>query len=519
MDTVAESNLPKPSEHERRYIRVLIFATFIAGLCSIIYELLIATTGAYFIGDSIRQFSLVIGFYMAAMGIGSFLSRLIPDENLLHTFIFIEILLGLIGGLSVPLLYFSFAFLDIFQLSVLALTSLIGLLIGMEIPFLSRLMSKHYSLKDNISNILSVDYFGALIATLLFPFLLLPFLGVFRSSLTFGLINMSIGFAVLYIFSDALKVHRKKILLTYNILAFSILLLTIIYAKTIMSSWTTHMYEDRVAYAHETPYQQIVVTKRRDDLRLFLNGNLQFSSVDEHRYHEALIHIPMSGCRCEHVLMLGGGDGLGARELLKYPHLKSITLVDLDPAITTLGKENPLIVTQNKASLLDPRVSIVNEDAFVFANKLDKKFDLIIVDLPDPNNTALARLYSREFYWLLQSALANKGRFVTQATSPYFAREAFWSIEKTLLSSGFENVLPYHVSVPSFGEWGFLMASQSPIVLDGIPEDISTRFLTDELIPLAQVFPKDIGRLSVKENTLDSPEILQYYLSGWKHWR
>ncbi len=137
---------------------------------------------------------------MAAMGIGSFLSRLIPDENLLHTFIFIEILLGLIGGLSVPLLYFSFAFLDIFQLSVLALTSLIGLLIGMEIPFLSRLMSKHYSLKDNISNILSVDYFGALIATLLFPFLLLPFLGVFRSSLTFGLINMSIGFAVLSIF-------------------------------------------------------------------------------------------------------------------------------------------------------------------------------------------------------------------------------------------------------------------------------------------------------------------------------
>ena len=160
-----------PAAPSSTHVKVLIFSTFIAGLCSIVYELLIATTGSYFLGDSIRQFSLVIGFYMAFMGVGSYLSRLIPDRLLLQAFVLFEILLGLAGGLSVPLLYFSFAYLEFFQGALLLATSLVGVLIGLEIPLLSRLMSHNFPLKDNISNILSLDYLGALIATLLFPFL------------------------------------------------------------------------------------------------------------------------------------------------------------------------------------------------------------------------------------------------------------------------------------------------------------------------------------------------------------
>ena len=139
-----------------KHINVLIFSAFIAGVCSIIYELLIATTSSYFLGDSIKQFSLVIGFYMAAMGVGSYISRLISDDRLLPYFIFAEICLGLVGGLCVPLLYFSFAYFDYFQTTVIALTTIVGILIGLEVPLLSRLMSPYFSLKDNISNILSL---------------------------------------------------------------------------------------------------------------------------------------------------------------------------------------------------------------------------------------------------------------------------------------------------------------------------------------------------------------------------
>ena len=123
-----------------RESHILLFSIFVAGLCSIIYELLIATTGAYFLGDSITQFSLTIGVYMAAMGVGSYFSRFVPDKPLLVYFIGFELLLALLGGLSVPLLYFAYAYGLPLQVISVLLTTLIGILIGLEIPLLSRLM-------------------------------------------------------------------------------------------------------------------------------------------------------------------------------------------------------------------------------------------------------------------------------------------------------------------------------------------------------------------------------------------
>lgn len=510
-----------PAAPSSTHVKVLIFSTFIAGLCSIVYELLIATTGSYFLGDSIRQFSLVIGFYMAFMGVGSYLSRLIPDRLLLQAFVLFEILLGLAGGLSVPLLYFSFAYLEFFQGALLLATSLVGVLIGLEIPLLSRLMSHNFPLKDNISNILSLDYLGALIATLLFPFLLLPWMGVFKTSLIFGLINMSIGFTIIYFFADTLKTTLKRALFFYSVTALSLLVLTFVFSKSLLAVWTQELYKDRVVFAKETPYQQVVITKYKEDVRLFLNGNLQFSAIDEYRYHEALVHIPMLGKNYKNVLVLGGGDGLAVRELLKYPALETLTLVDLDPIITELAKSNPHLIKANHNALASDKITIIHQDAFVFLRENTELFDLIIIDLPDPNNTSLARLYSREFYWSIYAKLAPSGRMVTQATSPYYANDAFWSIAASIRTAGFKTVMPYHVNIPSFGEWGFVMASKEDdrLIVNELPDFLRTRYLDKHNIERAFVFGKDLQAKSQAPSTLDSPKVLDYYLSSWKYWR
>lgn len=500
-------------------VNVLIFSTFIAGVCSIIYELLIATTGSYFLGDSIKQFSLVIGFYMATMGLGSYLSRLISDEKLLRYFVTAEILLGLIGGLSVPLLYFSFAYFNYFQFTILLLTSLVGLLIGLEIPLLSRLMSPYFVLKDNLSNVLSVDYMGALLATLLFPFLLLPFLGIFKTSLFFGLVNMSIGFSVLWFFSKSLKIEKKTTLYLYSFSALTVLITVFLFSQKLLGLWTEQMYDDRVVYAKETPYQQVVLTKSKEDIRLYLNGNLQFSSIDEYRYHESLVHIPMLNCECRDILLLGGGDGLAIRELLKYNGIHSMTLVDLDPAVTMLAKSNSYISALNNEAFEDDRLTVVNKDAFVYLSSTDRHFDLIIIDLPDPNNTSLSRLYSREFYLLVKNRLSEDGRFVTQATSPFYAPKAFWSIKETITSSGYSDLVPYHTNIPSFGEWGFILASKSRIDLDTTKLPSSTKYVDAYAIERMLYFEKDMRASNVEISTLDSPKILDYYLDGWKQWK
>lgn len=510
------------SEHQTkpglsREAGILIASVFIAGLCSIVYELLIGSTSSYFLGDSIRQFSLTIGVYMAAMGLGSFLSRLISDEGLLAKFVAAEILLGFLGGISVPLLYFVFAYTELYTVAMIGLTLAIGTLIGLEIPLLVRVMQRYYPLRVNLSNVLSVDYVGALVATLVFPFVLLPLLGVFRSSLAFGLVNMFIGFMVLWCFADKLGVERRRALVRYNTGVFALLLLLLACSGWLLSSWSNNLYADRIVYTEQTPYQQIVVTRAKDDLRLYLDGNLQFSAVDEYRYHESLVHVPLAQVERKRVLILGGGDGLAVRELLKYPDLESVTLVDLDPAIVALARTNPHLRQLNQASLDDPRVSVRNEDAFVFLKDSKQRYDIILIDLPDPKNTALARLYSREFYRLVRARLAPGGVFVTQATSPFYAKEAFWSIVASVRSAGFATVAPYHLNVPSFGEWGFVLAAAEPRELN-LQVAVPTRYLDNAVAARMFVFERDLRYPEALVSTLDRPQVLTYYLGGWQHW-
>lgn len=496
----------------------LIYAAFIAGLCSIVYELLIATTVSYFLGDSIKYFSLTIGIYMAAMGIGSFISQYI-DKALLRKFIIAELSLGLIGGISIPGLYLAYAYTNAFIPFYILFTAVIGFLIGLEIPFLTRLMQNYNPLKFNIANILSFDYLGALIATVSFPFFLLPFFGLYQSSLIFGLINMSICFVVLWVFANEIETGINK-LTTITVILATIIAGMIVFSGHFLKHWDQRLYDDRVIFSKQSKYQRIILTKHRDDIRLFLNGNLQFSSIDEHRYHEALIHVPVSLHHkpIRRILLLGAGDGLAVRELLKYLAIEEIILVDLDESMIQLAKENPYLTKINRQSFKSSKVKIVVSDAFTYLTENEKLFDFIISDLPDPNNSALARLYSRQFYQLIRNNLSEDGIFVTQATSPYFVTEAFWSIVKTIGSAGFENLYPYHAQVPSFGDWGFVLAANQTKDILNPKIVVKTKFLDHNNFASLFIFEKDVLAGDVKVNRLDQPILLNYYLKGWKYY-
>lgn len=502
---------------------VLVLAIFIAGLCSLVYELLISTTSSYFLGDSITQFSLTIGVYMAAMGLGSYLSKWFPEGKLVPWFIGVEGLLGAIGGASVPLLYFAFSQVSAgaYQALTLGLTAIIGTLTGFEIPLLARIMKKYYPLRVNLANVMSLDYFGALIATLLFPFLLLPFFGLFRSSVFFGMVNIALGVFILLYFLGHLQ--RR---LTLGLLAFSLLMLSVFgallfWAQPILEEWDSRGFPHRIVYTQQTPYQQLTLTQNREDFRLYINRIIQFSSVDEYRYHEALGLLPLATAPyAEEVLILGGGEGLLARELLKSPRVKRVTIVDLDAEVFRLGREHPQLRALNASALDDPRVRMVAEDASRFLLETEAYYDLILADLPDPSNEGVARLYSTYFLGLAKARLTANGVFATQATSPFHTRSAFWCIVETLEAVGFAHVLPYHTYVPSFGDWGFVMAARQPLSLLPFDNALPARYLDSAVVAAMLHFPDDSARPpALQPNRIDRPVLLDYYLADWERWR
>lgn len=453
------------------------------------------------------------------MGIGAWWSRKF-NTDLLAKFIAVEIVLGFLGGMSIPLLYFCFSYTDYYQVCMIVMIVAIGILTGLEVPLLTRIMEKHYQLKDNLSNVLSLDYFGALIATFVFPFLLLPFVGNFRSSLVFGIVNMSIGFVNLFYFKEKLGKKHSLLFLLWSIAVTLFLVSMLIFSNVVLKFWESGLYSDRIIYTKQSKYQKIVLTKDRNDVRLYLNGNLQFSSVDEYRYHESLIHIPLSKVKSpKQVLLLGAGDGLAVREILKFSEVEKITMVDLDPEVCVLAKSNPFLKELNQGSLDNKKVNLLHLDASKFLEKTPEQFDVIIADLPDPNNPSLARLYSKEFYKLLAKRLKPEGVFVTQATSAYFSKEAYRCIERSVKAGGFDFVFPYHTYVPAFGDWGFVMASHKQMDVAHFDLNKESKFINEEVAKGLFVLEKDLVVEFDKINTLDKPVILDYYLDSWELWK
>jgi spermidine synthase len=503
----------------------LLASVFVVAACGLVYELAAAALASYLLGDSILQFSTVIGSYLFAMGVGSWLSRFF-DRQLPAHFLRIELLVALAGGFLPALLFLANAYTPgAFRFLLYAMVGVVGMLVGLEIPLVMRILKREVALKDLVSQVLTFDYLGALAVSVAFPLLLVPQLGLIRTGLLFGLLNAVVALWALWVFRHELRqlyAHAIACVLTIVVLAVGFVL-----ADQITTLAEDKFYHDRIVLATASPYQRIVVTHGRTGHKLFLNGNLQFAQSDEYRYHEALVHPAMAAFGAPRkVAVLGGGDGMAVREILKYPSVESVSLVELDPNMTRLFAQDPALSQLNAGALRSPKLHIVNTDAFQWLQADDKgasapsgsvraleMFDVIVVDFPDPTNFSVGKLYTHTFYAMLAQRLSASGYAVIQTTSPLVARQSFWTVAATIESAGLR-ATPYHANVPSFGEWGFIIASHRPWHMPvALPEGL--RFLTVDTVPLLFDFPKDMARVPAPVNRLSNQVLVSTYEQEW----
>jgi spermidine synthase len=493
---------------------ILFLNVLVIAACGLIYELLAGTVASYVLGDSITQFSLIIGLYLSALGVGAWLSRFL-DRDLAARFVDVELAVALIGGLSAPLLFLGFSRLEWFRLFLYLVVFAIGTLVGLELPILMRILKEELDFKELVSRVLSFDYIGSLVAAVLFPMFLVPRLGLVRTSIVFGLLNAAVGLYGTWLLRPLL---RGVFVLRVRAAIVTVILLAALFrADRLTTLAEDELYADDIVFSTSSPYQRILVTKNAAGFQLFLNGNLQFSSADEYRYHEALVHPALSSLNApRRVLILGGGDGLALREVLKYPSVQEVTLVDLDPKMTSLWRAFPPLGALNHRSFADPRVRVVNEDAMIWIERAGDRFDAAIIDFPDPSSFAIGKLYTTRFYRLLRGRLSPDAAISVQCTSPLNAPRAYWCIIRTMEAAGL-HVRPYQTTVPSFGVWGFALARLQPF--DAPPHvRVAARFLDDPTLAAMFVFPRDMAAVPVEINRLDNQMLVRYYEEEWGKW-
>lgn len=495
---------------------------FATGCAAMVTEYTLATLASYLMGNTILQWTVVISLMMFSMGIGSRQSRKL-EKHLLDRYVFAEFGLSLFCTFSVIFAFWIAAFTVHNGLVIYAIACLIGFLTGLEIPLVTRINENYETLRVNISSVMEYDYYGSLAGGALFAFVLLPFLGLTYTPILLGGINLLVAGLILWNFSNLLK-WAKIIKITF-ISLLGVIALAAVFAKPIILFGEQHKYKDKIIYAEQTRYQKIVITKWKDDFWLFLNGSTQFSTYDEERYHEPLVHPAISSLKERaDILILGGGDGLAVRELLKYPDIENITVVDLDPAMTRLAKTHAIFLKINEGSLNSERVHVVNQDAYQFIRNSKKLYDAIIVDLPDPKSVSLSLLYSVGFYKMAKKQLKPFGVLVTQSTSPLYSPEAFLCIKKSMEAGGF-SVVPYQNSIPTMGDWGWNLGvkqeAMSPeklkanlLKLDFL--ELATRFINQDAMTAMAHFGKGIFELQdeIEVNTQSNPVILKYYRQG-----
>lgn len=495
--------------------RLLLFSVFIVALCGITYELVLGSLATYLLGNPVQQYSITIGFFLVSMGLGSYLSRFFVD-TLLKTFIQIEVVLGIVGGTSVIVLNYLFSFSVSYYLLHIFFLIVIGLLVGLEIPLLTRILKGYGSLKDVISNVLSLDYLGGLAGSLLFPLVLFPYTGRLLTSLAVGAMNISVAIVlIVYVRYPG----RKKADYLFPVAALLVILAIAFSSEQLNHFLKKRLFFDDIVFSRRSRYQEIVLTRTGDDFRLYLDGSLQFSTFDEYRYHEMLVYpaILIHPGPEKKVLIMGGGDGLAVRDALKCSEVKSVTLVELDPLMINLAKNNPSFKRINRNSLNDSRVRVITGDAFMYLRKTRDRYDVIIADFPDPHDESISKLYSVELFRMVKRTLRGNGVFITQSTSPLFARDAFWCIHNTM-GKVFSRVTAYHVYVPTFGDWGFniAMLRKGNFEMPG-RKDIRFRFFSPDTFASSMQFPPDSGKRATKINTFDRPILYTYYLKAWRY--
>jgi spermidine synthase len=511
----------RPSSPVRSAEVALLLSVFVVAACGLVYELAAGALASVLLGDSVLQFSTVIGTYLFAMGIGSWLSRFLERQLVAH-FLRIELLVGLVGGLMPAALFaLQTEAPTSFRLALYGLVLLVGTLVGLEIPLVMRILKRTLAgtaheragLGAIVSQVLTFDYLGALVVAIAFPLVFVPKLGILRTAVFFGLLNAAVALWALWLFRAEVRrkgAHLAACLATIGVLAAAFA------SADRLSTWAEdRFYGDSVLASATSPYQRLVVTSsHHGGLRLYLNGNLQFDSRDEYRYHETLVHPALAAHGAPRtVAVLGGGDGLAVREILRWPSVQRVVLVELDPHVTRLFSTRPELVALNRGALADHRVTILHRDAFGWLEEGGETFDAIVVDFPDPTNFAVGKLYTKSFYELLDRRLAAGGFASVQTTSPLVARRSYWTVATTIEAAGLA-VTPLHAHVPSFGEWGFLVASRRPFrAPTALPPGL--RFLTVEGFPALADFPPDMARVPAEVNRLSNQVLVQTFEEEW----
>ena len=496
--------------------KILILSVFVVASCGLAYELIAGALSSYLLGDSVLQFSTVIGCYLFAMGVGAHFSKYVRDEDVLARFVDIELAVGLVGGLSAAILFLTFSWMAApFRTMLYVMVFLIGAFVGMEVPLVMRaLNARDTSFCEIVSKVLTFDYLGALAVSLLFPLVLAPTLGLVRSGFLFGMLNVGVALWTIRVFRAELKDVTGRMLRASAVM---FVLVAGFASADKLTYWGEHgLFGDEIVFATTTPYQRLVVTRWKDDLRLYINGNLQFSSRDEYRYHEALVHPVLQPLPwAKRVLVLGGGDGLALREILRYKNIEHVTLVDLAPARTGAFAKREELVKLNGGSLTDKRVRVVNADAALWLRDNDDMFDAIIVDFPDPSSFALGKLYSVPFYGMVRKHLAANGLMTVQSTSPFFAPHAYWTIDATLREVGMKTY-PYHAYVPSFGEWGFILATPQAQYKPPSEYRLPMRYLNADTTREMFIFPPDMKPLPMAPNRLNTQSLVHEFEQDWR---
>lgn len=494
------------------YVTVVLVST-----CGLVYELVAGAVSTYLLGDSVTQLSTVIGVHLTAMGVGAFLSKYV-EERVADRFVECHLAASLVGGLAGPVLYVTFAASSHVRLVLYVLVAATGVLVGAEIPLLMRVLRRRVAFRDVVPRVLALDYVGALLGALVFGLVMLPSVGILRTGIAFGILGVLAGLWGTWALGTSLEPRPLRV---RGAVALAVLLAALGGAHRIMGVADEALLLQPVAFARQTEYQRIVLTESKTGVSLYLDGNLQFASVDEYRYHEALVHPAFAVARAKRsVLVLGGGDGLAVREILRHPEVESVTLVDLDRGMTELARTLPVLRDLNGGSLEDPRVRVVNDDAMVWLGEgregAPRAFDVVVVDFPDPNNFALGKLYTTRFYRLLRQRLAEGAVVTVQSTSPLVARRSFWCVVRTLEAAGFVT-RPYHAFVPSFGEWGYVLASLEPVpVPSRVPGGL--RYLTDATVASLFEIAPDMGPVPVEVNRLNNQMLVRYYEDEWQRW-
>lgn len=508
-----------------RWRALLLAAVAACAACGLVYELALLTLSTSLDGGGIVATSLIVAGYVAALGAGGLLVKPLLNHAAI-TFIGVETLLGVIGGLSAAALYVTFAFVGGSTWVLAAGTALIGGLVGAEVPLLMTLLQRGQTAGAVdagrvLANLNAADYTGALLGGLAWPFLVLPQLGMIRGAAVTGMVNLTAA-AIVAVFLLRRVVTGRQLATALCVLAaaFALLATLVIGARGIETTARQRLYADPIIAYRQSAYQEIVVTQRGDDMRLFLDGGLQFSTRDEYRYTESLVY-PALGGGARSVLVIGGGDGLAARELLRQAGIDDIVQVELDPAVVQLARTT--MRAANADSLDDPRVRVVIDDAMTWLREPHPDvipaggFDAVLVDLPDPDNPVLGRLYSQEFYALVGRVLAADGLMVVQSGSPYSTPTAFWRTVSTIGAAGFA-VTPYHVDVPTFGDWGFSLARRgTDPPAPTMPKDApALRFLDQRVLDAATVFSGDVARQPLEPSTLENPRIVEDMRAGYR---